>query len=421
MNCSNYDMKIETRSCSPHSPCRCVCYEDNCVNKEKDMLISQLKAHIFELELREKDYNLLNERVLQLQHDIAQLNDCKLQLECELKLRDEKFNSNICALQGENENLQLSFSEKLSSNKSIFTENNALGKEIEQKDGEICQLKLKLNDLTNQLQRNDDERNNLQNISQGLTDVKANQNLQLSQLLEDNKTLKDICNEQDCGLKVGAQDRAVKGKLLEDKNNEIQSLNCQITKLVGDQNNLQNQLNKVNAMNIQFQNTVKAYQAQSEDLKCQNENLNNNLINEKSGRIAANQKNNQLTCILNDRDKKIEMLNHDIESIKIMQQSASNRNCVLQEQNDKLKNHILVLTDLNQTLINEIDNVIEEDAKMKCILDRKDRINSVLVNNRCTINQSLNNLDEHINRGKCFNYNSPCNPCSPCRHIYECH
>ena len=155
MNCSGYEMKIETRSCSPHSPCRCVCYEDNCINKEKDMLISQLKAHIFELELREKDYNILNERYCQLQHDIAQLNDCKLQLECELKLQDEKINSNICALQGENKNLQLNFNEKLSSNKTIFSENNALGKEIEQKDAEICQLKLKCNDLMNKKQIND--------------------------------------------------------------------------------------------------------------------------------------------------------------------------------------------------------------------------------------------------------------------------
>ena len=131
-------MNIETRCHSPHhSPCRCICYEENCCSKEKDMLISQLKAHIFELELREKDYNILKERFNQLQHDIAQLNDCKLQLECEKKLKDDNFNKSICQLEGENESLQLSFNEKLNTNKSIFSENNALGKEIELKDVEI--------------------------------------------------------------------------------------------------------------------------------------------------------------------------------------------------------------------------------------------------------------------------------------------
>ena len=413
MNCSNYQV-IETRT-HCHSPCRYVCYEDNCCSKEKDMLISQLKAHIFELELREKDYNILNERFIQLQHDIAQLNDCKLQLECEKKLKDEKFNKSICELQGENENLQINFNEKLNSNKNIFSENNALGKEIELKDAEICELKLKLNDLTNQLHRNDEDRNNLQKLAQGLTDIKTSQSIKLSQLLEDNKTLKDICEEQDCCLKVNARDRGALGKELELKNCDIKNLNCQIIKLADNQNNLQNQLNKFNCMNAQCQNTIKDYQAQSDNLKCQNENLNSNLVNEKSCRISENQKNNQLSCILDDREKKIDMQNHDIENIKLMQQNASNKNCLLQDQNEKLRKHIMVLTDLNQTLINEIDNVIDEDAKMKCILDRKDRINSVLVNNRCTIDQSLNNLDDYINKGKCFNCRNPCGA------MYECH
>ena len=148
-------MNIETRCHSPHhSPCRFICYEENCCSKDKDMLISQLKAHIFELELREKDYNILKERFNQLQHDIAQLNDYKLQLECVKKLKDDNFIKSICQLEGENESLQLSFNEKLNTNKSIFSENNALGKEIELKDVEICELKMKLNDLNCQLLKN---------------------------------------------------------------------------------------------------------------------------------------------------------------------------------------------------------------------------------------------------------------------------
>ena len=211
MSCVSYQI-IESRSRSPHSPCHRECYDDNRIDKEKDMLISQLKAHIFELELREKDYNILNERYIQLQHDIAVLNDCKLQLECEKKIKDDNFNKSICSLQGENENLQLNFNEKLSSNKNIFSENNVLGKQIELKDAEICELNIKINDLTNQLKRNDEDRNNLQKIIQGLNDVKSSQNVKISQLLEDNKTLTDICREQDCCLKGSDQDRALLGK-----------------------------------------------------------------------------------------------------------------------------------------------------------------------------------------------------------------
>lgn len=418
MSCTTYQMKIETRSHSPCcSPCNRCCYDENCISKEKDILISQLKAHIFELELREKDYNILLDRYNQLQHDVACLNDCKNKLECEKKLKDDSFNQSINQLQGENENLQLSLNEKLTSNKNIFTENNVLGKQIEMKNVEICQLNAKINDLNCQLQQNSEDRCNLQKTIDGLNDIKANQGVKIAKLAEDNKTLKDICNNQDCCLKAGAQERAKLNTELEAKNNEIQNLNCQIGQRVNDENNLQNQLNKLNATNAQLQNHIKDQEAQVNGLKCENSNLNSNLIKETQVRVSENQKNNQLTNILNDRDKKIDLLNHDIATIKLMQQNASDRNCLLQDENAKLRNHIMVLTDLNQTLINEIDNVICEDEKMKCILDRKERINNVLNNNRCSIDQSLNCLDQGINRGVNFNCHSPCRPCPV---VYEC-
>ena len=418
MSCTTYQMKIETRSHSPCcSPCNRCCYDENCISKEKDILISQLKAHIFELELREKDYNILLDRYNQLQHDVACLNDCKNKLECEKKLKDDSFNQSINQLQGENENLQLSLNEKLTSNKNIFTENNVLGKQIEMKNVEICQLNAKINDLNCQLQKNSEDRCNLQKTVDGLNDIRASQGVKISKLDEDNKTLKDICKNQDCCLKAGAQERAKLNTELEAKNNEIQNLNCQIGQRVNDENNLQNQLNKVDTTNVQLQNHIKELEAQVNGLKCENSNLNSNLIKETQVRVSENQKNNQLTNILNDRDKKIDLLNHDIATIKLMQQNASDRNCLLQDENSKLRNHIMVLTDLNQTLINEIDNVICEDEKMKCILDRKERINNVLNNNRCSIDQSLNCLDQGINRGVNFNCHSPCRPCPV---VYEC-
>ena len=412
MKCSSYQVNIE--NICPNTPCINGCYNVVCEISEKDKLISQLKSHIFELELREKDYNILNERYNQLLCEISKLNDCKLQLECEKKIREEKYNKTLCELEGENSNLQLGFNEKLTSNKTIFSENNCLGKEIELKDAEICQLKLKLNDLSIQLKKNGEDRNSLQSLSQSLTDINSNQSIKLSQLCEDNKTLKDICNEQDCCLKGNALDRANLGKEFEAKNMDIKNLNASIVKHINDQNNLQCELNKFNGLNLQFQNNIKEYEAQHDVLKCENENLKNNLVKEKSCRINEDQKNNQLNNILADRDKKVEMLTHDINTITILQQKASNRNCVLQDENAKLRNHILVLTDLNQKLMNEIDNVIEEDAKMKSILDRKERISSVLMSNRCTIDQSLNNLDAYINNRKCCDCPTPCTP------IYDC-
>ena len=73
--------------------------------KEKDMLISQLKSKIFELELHQKDYDVLNERFKQLKIDFASLNDSKNLLELEKDKREEEYNRIIGDLQCENENL----------------------------------------------------------------------------------------------------------------------------------------------------------------------------------------------------------------------------------------------------------------------------------------------------------------------------
>ena len=90
-------------------------------SKERDMIISQLKAKIFELELRAKDYDKLNDKYNQLENEFATLSELKNNLECEKKQKDDEFNKLISNLQKENENLQLELNDKLSNNKNMFS------------------------------------------------------------------------------------------------------------------------------------------------------------------------------------------------------------------------------------------------------------------------------------------------------------
>ena len=375
--------------------------------KEKDMLISQLKSKIFELELHQKDYDVLNERFKQLKIDFASLNDSKNLLELEKDKREEEYNRIIGDLQCENENLQIGFNDKLTKNKNCFSQNSILQKQIEIKDNEICDLTQKLNELQNQFCRNEDERANLEKILNGLNDIKNSQNYKIEQLLEDNKTLKQICEEQDNDIKLGNQERQNLTKELEKKNDDILNLNSQIRAKINDINNLQNQLNKNNGMSLQFENNIKDYQRQADFLKRENENLNSNIYKEKSINSDEGQKNKELNDIMGEREQKINQINQDIDNIKMMQQNDENSNNLLQEENAKLRNHIMILTEQNQNLINEIDNIIEEDEKAKYVLDRKKRINNVLLVNRNTIDQSLNNLDECINKRNTFEKSTP--------------
>ena len=393
-------------------------YSSPSSNNDKDILISQLKSKIFELELHEKDYDILNERYKQLQMDLAALNDSKHLLECEKAEREEEYNKIVDDLQCENENLQIGFNEKLSKNKDCFSQNSMLGKQIELKDNEICNLTNKLNELENQFSRNEDERNNLQKLLNGLNDIKNSQEYKISQLIEDNRTLKQICEDQDNEIKLGNQERESLSQELDKKNGDIMNLNSQIRGEINDINNLQNQLNKNSGVNLQYESNIKDYQRQLDFLKRDNDNLKNNIYKEKGINSEETQKNKELSNILEDREQTINQLTQDIENIKIMQQNEENKNNLLQDENTKLRNHIMTLTEQNQNLINEIDCVIEEDEKAKYILDRKKRISSVLLTNRNTIDQSLNNLDECINKRN-INYENSNTPISRSKFSYE--
>ena len=352
-------------------------YSSNNSGKEKDMLISQLKSKIFELELHEKDYDVLNERYKQLQIDFAALNDSKHLLECEKEKRDEEYNKLIGDLQCENENLQIGFNDKLTKNKNCFSQNS------------------------------EDERANLQKLLNGLNDIKNSQNYKIEQLIEDNKTLKQICEEQDNDIKAGNEDRENLCKELEKKNNDIANLNSQIRGEINEINNLQNQLNKNNGLSLQYESNIKDYQRQIDFFKRENESLKNNIYKEKAINSDEDQKNKEFSNILGDKDQKINQLGEDIDNVKVQQQNEEGRNNILQDENTKLRNHIMTLTEQNQNLINEIDNIIEEDEKAKYVLDRKKRISNLLINNRNTIDQSLNNLDEGINKRNNYENYSP--------------
>ena len=389
--------QCQNRSTSPRCAFNRCEYGENCLSKEKDILISQLKAHIFELELREKDYNILKERYCNLENEVAALNECKLNLEYEKKMRDEKYNASINSLIGENETLQVKFNEKLSCNKNLYSENNCLGKEIEVKESQICDMKIKLNDLIKSVQVNEAERNNLQRAIHDLNEIKFANGVKITQLREDNETLKSIVKEQEKNLDISNNHKICLSNDLNLKNCQIQDLNNEIQKKISEENKLQNNLGRITCSNLDFKEDAKNCDIQLNLLKCENNDLKNNLCKETTISHSTHQKNVQMNSILIDREQKITMINQDIEAIKTLQGQAANKNCFLKEENAKLKNHILVLSDLNQILINEIENVICEDQKMKNVLNRKDRISSVLTSNRCRIDKSLNNLDEYIN------------------------
>ena len=390
MNSSTYQID----SCNP---CGEIEYEVKVGNKEKDMLIAQLNAHIQELEQQEKDYDLLNQKFRQLQNEYSLLKDNKLRLEYELKQRDEAYNKRICDLRGENENLQLGFNEKISVGNKLLSDNDVLGKQLDMKNAEICDLNNKINDLSSQLHAGLNDKNCLEQKVQQSNDDKNSQKIEIDRLFEDNKRLSQIRQEQERNLKIGEQDRLNLANKINANNCEINNLNDKLRSHISNIDQLQNKLDSSSALNCNLQNTIKDFERQICNFQNDNDNLKNNLLKEKSIRADEEKRNDELTQMINDRDRKIGLLNQEYEQGKRIHQQITCDNDGFQIENDKLRGHVKVLTCQNQKLIGELENVLAQDEKMNGPLSRRDKIAVLLRNNKMTLDQSANTLNEFTN------------------------
>ena len=416
---STYQMKSEFQCrtpCSPHSPHNN--YDSQIESKEKDMLISQLKAHIFELEQREKDYNTLEQRFTKLQNEVCLEKQAKLRLECELKNKEDCYNKTLCNLNSDNENLQLNYNEKMTENKNLFKNNDCLEKEIEIKECEICELNKKLNELLCQLKNNDNQRENLNKMIETLNATKNDQSVKICKLIEDNKKLTQVCQNQENAIKMGNCEKQQLLKQLDENNFNIKNLNAKLNECVQNETCLENNINNVNNQNLDLQATLKDYEKQFDLCQNENDNVKNNIIKERSARADLAKKCEQLGNTLNSRNTQINKMNQDKEKMQKLLEVTSNKNSDSQNVNDQLKNHIDNLTVQNQNLMDEIENVIKEDEKMKGIMNRKDRICTALRNNTnvvdkikggiCEVSDFNNGIGNRASlRNSRISYNSP--------------
>ena len=355
--------------------------------EDKDTLMAKLNSRIAKLEQKEKDYDLLNSEFKQLENDYTLLNEAKLRLEYEIKQRNEAYNKRICDLKGENENLQDGLNDKMCVNKKLFEEKQCLENQLKKKNDEIDDLNDKLNSANNRLNSLQNDKDGLENTLRGLNDIKNKQREKIAQLVDDNKKLAKMAQENDHSLYLADQERQKLGKKINEENANINNLTSKIKIHGNNLNNLQNQLDNSNGLNLKLQNTEKALDNDLNNLKMDNDDLRKGLCQEQAARDEEDKKNEQLRCILGDRQNKLRNLNNDYLQMKNAHEKMTEERNIYQMENDKLKVHIMNLTRQNQDLSNEIDNVIRDDEHMKDVLNRNDRMSSLLSTNDSIISQ----------------------------------
>ena len=376
--------------------------------EDKDVLISKLTSRIQKLEQQDKDYDLLNQEFKQLENDVNLLNEAKLRLEYEIKQRDESNNKRISDLKGENENLQNALNDKLCVNKKLFEEKQCLENQLKLKNDEITDLTNKLNNINNRFSSAQNDKGDLENTLRGLNDIKAQQRDKIAELVDDNKKLANLCQEQEHSLYLAGQEKAKLSKKLNDDQANINNLNSKLRIHDSNLNNLQNQLDKSNELNMKLKNDLQNLEDAYRNFSLDNQKMNDELNKQHALKEDEEKNNTQLKLVLGDRKNKLRTLNEDYIYLKNLQDKACEDRNMLQMETGKLEEHIITLTKQNEKLSDEIAKVINEDNQMKDILNRSERMSIMLKSNDSILSQMPQVL---LNASNCFD-NSKCQiPC----------
>ena len=382
----------------------------------KDKKISELRSKLDSLKDRSKDYDSLNSQYKQLLVDFSLMNEAKQRLEYEIKQRESEYNRRISDLKSENETLKLGLNDKMTNSKKIFSENDIIEREIELKKEEIKNLNERLSNISFQYDKDRKKKNDLVEFAQNLHDDIIKQSNQICKLKEDNICLTKICQENEKYLRLRDNDIHELSNELTENDYDLQNLNNKVNINENNLNKMKNKYNSINEMNIELSNNINKMEKEFDELRNENNLMKNELINERALRIELGNNNEKLNNILIQRERILNQINHDNENIKLINAQYKNRKDTNKIQNEKLKNQVNILENQNLNLIKEIDNILDEDRRMKEIISRKTRITSLLQNNNDTLERSLNNLDKNND-----NYSYEINQQSSPRFTYHCY
>jgi len=327
-----------------------ITYSPRVEDNEKDLIISQLKTQVFELEQNEKNFNTLNIKVKTLNNEVNLLSEEKLRLEYEIRQRSEMTDKQIIDLRSTNENLQVELSEKIQVNKKLFADNNSLFRLKESLNEENNELKAQINSL---IDENSAFRSRLNQLENQLSSEKNGNNIMRSQndglqreFDKANRTISDL-NDILKQSQADNQNAVLKN---EEARREIANLNAQIKRK---DENLMFTSKQIDDLNNQTQ--ILKGQILDEQRKGQNQNaelgqLANALNAEKALRSSLEKSNDQLETLLQEKDKENRKLYSDNTELRANFDRAGIDNKILGNEVEKYKNHILVLTEQNQTV-----------------------------------------------------------------------
>lgn len=239
----------------------------------------------------------------------------------------------------------------MSVNRKLFTDNNSLLKRLEAKDSELLELRDHLDELLIQKNTLLEEKSSLERTVSSLNETRTVQKTEINKLVEDNQKLMRLSSESEKTIKLLEVEKI---KLIS-KNEELQfdlkNLNGKLKSKEENLNYLHKQLEETKSANVKYQNMLKDYENQIDLLRNDIANLNTNLNGERAARAEAEKAGDKLRATLNERDREIGRFVNELDETRRNFSKTADDKFILESENEKLKNHIFVLSEQNDKVI----------------------------------------------------------------------
>eukprot|EP00331_Platyophrya_macrostoma_P019853 CAMPEP_0176468070 /NCGR_PEP_ID=MMETSP0127-20121128/38822_1 /TAXON_ID=938130 /ORGANISM="Platyophrya macrostoma, Strain WH" /LENGTH=401 /DNA_ID=CAMNT_0017861465 /DNA_START=27 /DNA_END=1232 /DNA_ORIENTATION=+ len=344
---------------------------------QKDLIVSQLKAEIFDLRQNERDYHDLSSQLRTLEHRFNLLQEEKTRNDADYKHRNDTNLRTIANLKTDVDTLKATIEEKNIEYQENKAENLAIRDIAEHRASDISKLKNELSVAVDQNARNKEQKRDLEtqlNLAReekrkliaNNDAARANADELVYRTNELEKVLREL--EYDRNRVEKQQQQLHSGN--ENLNHELRAKNETLR-------NVEQQINEAERKIYNLETDIKELERANEKGRAEVAALQRSLQQEVSRNLELNAKINNNENILRSREVQIDDYKKDLEQLKQAHNNMIDTNYQLNEDIQNLQRQIDALAEQNAQIVAELEAFSQTDEHIRHLLNRKNKVNEL--------------------------------------------
>lgn len=322
------------------------------------------------------------------------LNEEKLKIEYDLNSKIETTNVTLSETRMDLDNLSQDFQQKLAQNKSLFKELKDLEAELEGRRLAHDELDEALNRERNRSRKLGAEKEVAEDQVRELSNEKLRNEEKIDKLFEDNQKLQEGCAELENRVDALENEKIKLISKIDEQSLDLKNLTNKLRASEDDLRNTVVERDHGNKNNSRLAAANKELEVQLDEAKKHINDLKITISREQRERQEAQKLNDNYEGELQNKEKENKRLFSDLELLRDRNDKLVEDNTSLLNEGDRLRGHIIVMSDQNSKLENELNAFVEQDERVRAILARKDRVHHLLSQNRNQLDKSIHNLEE---------------------------